>query len=180
MLRISGGQFKGHKIIVKSTKVKPTSELVRQAVFNSIDVENLRFLDLFCGTGIVGIEALSRGASFVCFIDNDYSLIQQLKDNINKLGIPQEKYKILKSNWETSINILEKENVKFDVVFLDPFYNFKDYKKLLDCLISIIDHKSIIILEHSSRTQIDLNSLELVSEKTYGETIIKFLTIPKF
>lgn len=176
MLRISGGQFKGHRIFVKSSKVKPTSEIVRQAIFNTIDIENLSFLDVFCGTGIVGIEALSRGASFVCFVDNDPSLIQQLRNNLSQLEIPQEKYKIIKSTWETSIKILEKENKKFDIVFLDPFYNFKEYQKLLESLHNIIHNHTVIILEHSTRATINIGNLVLMSEKIYGETAIKFLT----
>ncbi len=179
MLRISGGQLKGHKIFIKSSKVKPTSELVRQAIFNTVEVENLSFLDVFCGTGIVGIEALSRGASFVCFVDNDNSLIQQLKENLLKLEIHQEKYKIIKANWESSIKILEKENKKFDIVFLDPFYNFKDYQKLLNSLSPIIHPYSIIILEHSSRTKIELPQPILIDQKTYGETILKFISLTK-
>ncbi len=178
MIKISGGYLKGHQIRIKSNKVRPTSDVVKQAIFNSIDVDSTYFLDLFAGTGAVGIEALSRGAEFVCFIDSNYQLTHQIKLNLSSFKIDPKKYTVIHSTWEKGIKILEKENKKFDTIFIDPFYNFREYTKLLSVTQRILKESGLIILEHSTRTEIQIpEGLKIISSKTYGETSIEFITI---
>ncbi|MFN4245626.1 MAG: 16S rRNA (guanine(966)-N(2))-methyltransferase RsmD [Brevinematia bacterium] len=178
MLRISGGYLKGYQIHTKNKKVKPTSDLVRQAIFNSIDVTSSDFLDMFAGTGAVGIEAISRNAKFVCFVDNNFQLIQQIKSNLTSLKVDPEKYMVIHSTWEKGIKLLENKNKKFDIIFLDPFYSFNEYNKLLILIPKILKESGVIILEHSSRVEIDPpQELKIISSKTYGETTIKFFTL---
>ncbi|MCX8029613.1 MAG: 16S rRNA (guanine(966)-N(2))-methyltransferase RsmD [Brevinematales bacterium] len=178
MLRITGGYLKGRQIVVRSSHVKPTSEVVRQALFNIIDVSGVSFLDIFSGSGIIGIEALSRGANFVCFVDNDYSLMNQLKNNLSILGISKDRYLILEKSWDNAINFLKISNRRFDIIFADPFYNFSNYAKLIYKLKEVSKESSLLIIEHSSRNLIKLDSnVSVIDIKKYGET---FLTFVKF
>lgn len=178
MLRISGGYLKGRQISVRSKSVKPTSEVVRQAFFNLLDVSGISLLDLFSGSGIVGIEAISRGAKFVCFVDSDLSLIKQLKSNLEYLQVSPDKYRIIHSDWARGIKILAKESKRFDIIFADPFYNFIEYNKLIISLKDVLKENGIIIIESSSRNTFEIpEDFNLISSKNYGETIISFISI---
>ncbi len=176
MLRISGGSLKNRQIFVKDSKVKPTQEVVRQSLFNIVGVADTVFLDLFCGSGIVGIEAISRGARFVVFVDNNFSLCSQLRVNIQGLGIEKEKYRVLCSSWDKALKVLGAEGIKFDVSFVDPFYNFQEYDLLLKALKGVMRDEGIVVLEHSSRVQVDIpDGIKLISQRQYGETSLIFL-----
>jgi 16S rRNA (guanine966-N2)-methyltransferase len=178
VLRISGGTLKNRQIFVKDSKVKPTQEIVRQSLFNVIDVVDSVFLDIFCGSGIVGIEAISRGANFVVFVDNNFSLCNQLRRNLQNLGIEGEKYRVLCSTWDKVLKVLEAEGIKFDISFVDPFYNFQEYNLLLKTLKGVVREGGIVVLEHSSRVQVSIpEGIKLFSQKQYGETSLVFLEI---
>ncbi|MEN2998368.1 MAG: 16S rRNA (guanine(966)-N(2))-methyltransferase RsmD [Brevinematia bacterium] len=176
MLRISGGYLRNRRISVRNKSVRPTSEVVRQSIFNFIDVSNALFLDLFCGSGIVGIEAISRGAKFVCFVDNNPSLIKQLKSNLISLQIPQEGYRVICSSWERGIDILRNEGESFDLIFVDPFYDFADYRKVITLSSHILKRGGTIVLEHSSRKSLEVPSgFEIAFSRAYGETEVLLL-----
>ncbi len=176
MLRVSGGVFKNFKVNLQHKSVKPTSELVRLSLFNSIHIEGLSFLDMFCGSGIVGLEALSRGASFVCFVDKDPSLISLLSVILkDRLGVEKDRYRLIKASWEKGTDIIIKDGMVFDIVFADPFYDFKSYQSLLSKLSLLLRENSTIILETSSRVELTYPSnLTKIDEKVYGETTLHF------
>lgn len=176
-LRISGGELKGIRLNLKSNLVKPTSEMVRQSLFNIIDVRGLKFLDVFAGSGIVGIEALSRGAEYVCFIEKNFSLATQIKQNLERIKINTSKFKVIKSDWDKGFEILQRENTKFNIIFLDPFYNFEDYITLINRSKDLLQEEGTIILEMSSRNIISVfpslyKSLDI---RTYGDTSLLFI-----
>ncbi|MGC8766636.1 MAG: 16S rRNA (guanine(966)-N(2))-methyltransferase RsmD [Brevinematia bacterium] len=177
-LRISGGQLRGIRLSVKSNIVKPTSENVRQSLFNIIDVRGTKFLDVFAGSGIVGIEAISRGADFVCFIEKNYSLSNQINQNLSRISIEKTKFKVINSDWKKGFDILENEGIKFNIIFLDPFYNFEEYFNLVKDSKKLLEKKGTIILEASSRrisaiTQ-SLGGFDDI--RTYGDTSLVFIT----
>lgn len=177
MLRISGGYLKGRYIVVKNNSLKPTSEVVRQALFNSIDVASSSFLDMFCGSGIVGIEAISRGASYVCFVEKSNSLTRQLTKNLLSLGINNSSYSLITNTWSSAIKLLEMKNIKFDYIFADPFYDFKEYTDLILKLRALCHKNTIIIIEYSSRNKIEIpEDVRVIQSRTYGETKLDFLT----
>lgn len=178
MLRVSGGYLKGHQISVRSKALKPTLEIVRQSVFNLIEVRDVAFLDLFAGSGIVGIEAISRGASFVCFIDKDTSLVKQLRENLKLLRIEPPKYRIICEHWISGIKLLEKEEKKFNVIFADPFYDFDEYYKLMKTLTALLHGNGVVILEHSARVSIEVpEEFRIISSKVYGETRVEVIKL---
>lgn len=176
MLRISGGKFKNRQIFVKDLRVKPTQEIVRQSLFNMIDVSGCFFLDVFSGSGIIGIEAISRGTKFTTFIDNNFSLCKQLEKNLQKLEVNKESYRIICNSWEKGIDILETESISFDIIFVDPFYNFHNYDELIMSLTKVVKENGIIVVEYSSRSEIKTpENMKLITHKKYGETSLVFL-----
>ena len=139
-MRIISGSLKSKKILTnKNFQYRPTTSKNREAIFNTIS--NLKFfkqydilrdsvfLDMFCGSGIMGIEAISRGAKKVYFIDNNAEQLKLLTHNINLLNI-QEKTKIIRSD----IKFLPIADIKFDIIFIDPPYFFQDQKEQPDHL----------------------------------------------
>lgn len=175
---VSSGLYKGQEIIVPKKGVKPTSDKVRQAIINILQpyLYNSRFMDLFSGTGAVGIEALSNNASFVCFVENSEKMYMLLKKNLERI-IPTEKktfYKTVKHNaLNITSDIIKEEYGSFDIVFADPFYdNLKYYlDKLHEIAISFLKINGIFILEHSCKE--DFTKFKyFVNVKNYGDTCL--------
>jgi 16S rRNA (guanine966-N2)-methyltransferase len=180
MLRIIAGSFKGRLIKTpEGAKTRPTSSKVREAIFDILgkNIENLRFLDLYSGSGAVGIEALSRGASFALFVENDFDTAILLKDNLQALDLAS-RTQILQMPVENAfkkIGSLEKE---FHVAFLDPPYNEVSWQKVLNLLFEpgILAENGSAILEHGSRMKPVLPDCcrEMKSYK-YGDSSLLFV-----
>ena len=135
-MRIIGGEYRSRQIMMpKGVEIRPTQDKVRQAVFNILgDVNGKVVLELFAGSGAFGIEALSRGAKSVTFVDNNFSCIQTIKSNLESLDIPHSVYDLIRADAINVLARLGKQEEKFDIVFLDPPY----YKGLAKkCLINI-------------------------------------------
>ncbi len=124
-MRIIGGEYKSRSIAMpRGVEMRPTQDKVREALFNILgDITGKKILELFAGSGAFGIEAISRGAAGVTFVDNNFRCIQTIKSNIESLGVPKPKYTIIKGN---ALRIPGKflaparEFGKFDIIFLDP------------------------------------------------------------
>jgi 16S rRNA (guanine966-N2)-methyltransferase len=178
-MRITGGQAKGRLLAsLKGWNIRPTSDRVREAVFNLIgqDVTSFRVLDLFAGTGSLGIEALSRGASRALFIDNSVQSIKLIKKNLARSG-----YEPLGFVWKKDLtkglplkHPLLKE--KFDLIFLDPPYEKKMIPPLLGELSDrdILASPSIAVAESFKTETLPevLGKLQMVKSRIYGETKI--------
>jgi 16S rRNA (guanine966-N2)-methyltransferase len=125
-VRIVSGSARGKKLVPFSgQKIRPTSDRIREAVFSSLysrmgSLQGCRVLDLFAGTGAMGIEALSRGASFAVFVDNSLQAVRVIRENLENCGFP-EKARIIHREVFDSWQQLHEEG-PFDVVFLDPPY----------------------------------------------------------
>ncbi len=161
-MRIISGKFRGRKLIkFKKESIKPTKDKTRESIFNiiisyfnfknknNLPLQGLNVLDIFAGTGALGIEAISRGAKNVTFIEKSRDNLRILYKNIDHLKI-NEKVKVIKR----SIKNVKKINEKFDIIFLDPPYQMdlifkKTLKKILD--FKILKKKTLIILEHSKK-----------------------------
>jgi 16S rRNA (guanine966-N2)-methyltransferase len=168
-LIISSGEFKGRKIKApKGSVTRPSSSKCRQAVFNIYqDVEGLSFLDLFAGSGAMGIEALSRKASFVVFVDKDKESINTIKQNIQDLNLLK-KTNVLFSDVFISI---KKISDTFDIIFIDPPYKLYQEKSFLENLLSSIDNFGLlkkdgtVFLEAPSNIDLDLFKSENIKDK---------------
>ena len=171
-MRVSSGIYKGREINVPRSGVKPTSDKVRQAIMNILQnrIRGIRFLDLYCGTGSVGIEALSCGASYSVFVEDSNRVYRFLKQNLDEIIGDKSIYKTYCHN---ALNLSEilNSNENFDVIFADPFYRDADdhFEDLYKSAIPFLNTDGIFIIEHGSRT--DFSSFPLYSgSRDYGDT----------
>ena len=178
-MRITGGQAKGRLLAsLKGWNIRPTSDRVREAVFNLIgqDVSGFKVLDLFAGTGCLGIEALSRGAARALFIDNSIQSIKLIKKNLVRCGY-ESLGSVLKKDLTRGLprkHPLLKE--EFDLIFLDPPYEKKMIPPLLGELSDrdILASPSIAVAESFKTETLPevLGRFQMISFRTYGETKI--------
>ena len=181
-MRISGGTAKGRKVgnrkafVAKGDgdELRPTSAKVRQAVFNIVSgkIDECRFLDLYAGTGAVGIEALSRGARQAVFVENNAQRCSFIKDIAEKFGLAG-CASVVKAE---AAAFLKKSSLPFDIIFIDPPYASEELEnslRLIDTLLPLGEN-GIVIAEHSSRREPALNLSNLRFRKTYryGDTAL--------
>ena len=185
MINIIGGIKKRTKIEVPKYNVRPTSAQKRESIFSIIEsygkknnfniYEKINVLDLFAGSGALGLEAISRGAFFGYFIDNDFDSIRCLKNNCQKI-CKISNYKIINENiLETNFNKIKK---KISMVFIDPPYNINPFADVLLKLNSskILSKNFIIILEYSENLKIQIPPFfSMLIEKKYRKTRLSFL-----
>ena len=147
---------------------RPTMDRVKESLFAMIqdNITNSRCLDLFAGSGSLGIEALSNGASFCYFVDNNAEILNILKGNLNK--IKDSNYKVLHSHYKNALKYFSDNNVKFDLIFLDPPYKLNLINGILDFIYSndLLNDDGIIVCEFETE---NLNcKFKLIKEKKYG------------
>ena len=171
-IRITGGNLKGQKILFDfKTSLRPTSSKLKEVLFNWIQFElkNLQCLDVFAGTGSLGIEAISRGAKKTVFIESNKNNYQMLKKSIEKLDLKDKSMVIFRDGltWIKENNLSE-----FDLIFLDPPFNKNYEKKVLDILQKNRNLKSSckIYIEFSKFISIELpDSFKIYKEKIVGD-----------
>ena len=157
---------------LKGTKTRPTLDRYKETLFNTIQgyVPGARFLDIFAGTGSIGIEALSRGADSCLFIENDREAIKVINENL-KITHLEDRAEVMTSDALNGLVMIEKKG-PFDVIFMDPPYDRNMERRVLEYLTmsQMIDEDSLIIFEASLDTDISyLDDLgyDLVKEKHY-------------
>lgn len=171
MIKLTGGKYKGRSLKTSSSlNTRPTSAKVREALFNIIDsdLSGKIWLDLFAGSGAVGIEAYSRNAEKVTFIEKDYSALQIIKKNISLVNA-ENSAKLIKAD---ACNYILKTSDKFDYIFLDPPYIPIHYEKAFINLNrkSILNDQGILIVEHNSKYQLPDLSLTRLKSYKYGDS----------
>jgi len=180
-LRIIAGALKGKKLYsVLDTSIRPTADRLRESIFNILSqrVLDAVVLDLFAGTGALGIEAMSRGAESVVFVDNRKGALSVLKRNIDSCMLDQ-KTNIVKWNIIQNLNCLKSKKQNFDLVFLDPPYDKNMIKSTLFNLDKshALKKGACIVVEHSLFELIptDLFVFDLLDQRKYGKTLVSFL-----
>ena len=172
-MKVISGLLKGRNIEGYNIEgTRPTMDRVKESLFGMIQnhIKDSTFLDLFAGSGQIGIEAISNGASLCYFIDNNKEVIKVLNKNINNLNI-QKHTKVLLSDWKKSLNDFSNKNLKFDIIYVDPPYDYDVYEKILEKVSNqnLLNDNGIIILEHSNLKLKDTyNNLTLYKNKKYG------------
>lgn len=157
--------MKGRKVQpVPDPKTRYTSSMVRQALFSMVDVEGKSFLELFCGSAVVSLEAISRGANKVVAVDVSKLAVKVAKQNAEKLGV---QLTVLCMDFR---RFLQKNSERFDVTFLDPPYGLG----LIDEALRLLVEKNVsdtIVVEKSKKESIVVpEGLEVLKERTYGDT----------
>lgn len=179
-MRVITGKSKGSKLIApKGLHTRPTSDKVKEAIFNILgDIPNKsQVLDLFAGSGNIGIEFLSRGANTCYFIDNDINSIKSIKDNLERTRLIEQAF-IYKNTAEKALNILSSKGIVFDFIFLDPPYEKEIIVPILEKISNnkILSNKGTIIIEHESKLLLPeyINDLIKKDFRKYGGTTISF------
>ncbi len=181
-IRISGGYLKGRRFSVeKSPTLRPTMESTRLTIFSvlnssskSINEESV-FIDLYSGTGIMGFEALSRGAKKVIFVEKNKNLCTKISDNLDKFDLST-KSEIICSPVYSFLNF---KNIKASHIFADPPYRFKEYNKILQQieLNQFLNNNGVIMLEMDNKSNEFIYQKELydVDDRSKGGTKIIFI-----
>ncbi len=155
-MRVIAGSAKRLQLkTVKGMETRPTTDRIKETLFNMIQQELLdcRFLDLFSGSGAIGIEALSRGASRAVFVENNPAAVSCIRDNLKTTRL-EERASVRSEDVFRALDRLEGSGEQFDVIFMDPPYRLDLEKKVLEKLkdSSVADEKTLIIVEASLDT----------------------------
>jgi 16S rRNA (guanine(966)-N(2))-methyltransferase RsmD len=179
-MRIIGGDAKGRRIYSpKNSKIRPTSDGIKESLFNILqEVSGKSFLDLFAGCGNVGLEALSRGAAKVVFVEKNPVMVNAIKRNLLELGI-NNKYQILETEAAKGIKKLQRKGEKFDFLFADPPYEKGFIREIFQYLGEgeMISSDGVAIFQHSVREDIPgtlTGTFMLTDQRRYGDTRISF------
>ncbi len=147
-IRITGGSLRGHQISGPSGRIRPTAARVRQVIFDILgDIVGLSFCDLYAGTGAVGIEAVSRGASYVEFVESDRRAARNIAATIDRLDLPSKTARIRP---ETVARWLSSAPATFDIIFADPPYlegSANELARLLPQILKCLSPNGIFILQ---------------------------------
>jgi 16S rRNA (guanine966-N2)-methyltransferase len=167
-MNIIGGIAKGHKIYAPDS-IRPTRGKVREALFSIIDVNGKAFLDLFAGSGAVGIEALSRGAARAVFVERSRKAATYIKRNLEKTNLEGE---IINKSASATLESIEDT---FDFIFMDPPYKTELIMKTLRKIDVVLKKDSTIIVECPSKGELEYNGFKTIKSKVYGDTSLTFL-----
>ena len=168
-MNILSGRYKGIEIKTsKSLSYRPTSSKVRKSIFDILgNLQGLSVLDIFAGSGILGFEAASRGASILTFVDNNRKVIKLIKENSHKLNNEVKSY-VCCSQWDRFL----KQKNQYDIIFADPPYGKIDIDQLTKKCFSSLLNNGRFILESSKRDNIPPGGVS----KNYGDTIVTIWT----
>jgi 16S rRNA (guanine966-N2)-methyltransferase len=168
-VRVVAGEFKGRRLVApRGTRTRPTADRVREALFSMLgDVSGARVLDLYAGSGALGIEALSRGAESALFVERDARAVDALRRNLDATGARGEVRK------QDVVRFLGRPEGTFDLVFCDPPYDGAPAAAaaLAAALPALLDEDARIVTESDKRNPL-LLPLPLEVERTYGDTRI--------
>lgn len=173
-IRIIGGYYGGQQIEApKNRRTHPMSERIRNALFNSLagEMADAEVLDVFAGTGAIGLEALSRGAKSVTFVERDRTAQRYLTRNVAKIGV-EEKTKIIRTTVASWLGT--KEPQLFDIIFADPPYHDVQFSTV-DRIFDLLKPGGIMVLSHPGRGEVPTKTgVVVVDNRSYGNAYLTF------
>ncbi len=182
-MRIISGSARGRRLHAPpDLRVRPTADRVKESLFNILtvllgDFAGLRVLDIFAGTGNLGMEALSRGAGHAVFIDSHKASVALIMKNLRMLGF-EERSRVLEKDALAGMRFLEEKEAPFHLVFMDPPYRKGLAKEALEYLTTsaLIDDDSLVVAESSSRETLpaEFGVLRQFDRRVYGDTALHF------
>ena len=186
-MRIIGGKYKGLKLLPPDGNIiRPTSDRLKESLFSiissnkyKIKIDSSNVLDICSGTGSLGIEAFSRGAHSVIFIDKDYGSINLINKNIARLKIGDQFKDNVKIIRDEAIKALKKVNKIFQIVLIDPPYNTNITEKCLFKLkeLNLINQQSYIFAESSKTEDFNYYGYQILDIKIYGNSKLTVLKL---
>jgi len=175
---ITAGIYKGRKVTAPDEKiVRPTLSKIRESIFSClfsiIDFEGKNFLDMFAGSGIMGLEALSRGFKLTVALEKNPKVAKVLKENYENIKL---KPNLIVGD---SLKLLPKLKEKFDVIYLDPPYFSGIYEESLKKILetNILNKDGIVVLEHVNSVDWETLGFKLIKQKKYADKFITFLEL---
>lgn len=187
MLRISSGSAKNRRLKVPDIEgMRAVQEKARHSIFSSIGtrLENSTCLDLFSGSGVMGIEALSRGAKSCDFVDENPMAVRTIIENLKNCGFDDEKssdniaFDVYRSQ---SVKFIANNDKKYDFIFVDPFYEDHSHKFLIKNLGEVLNNNGLVFFLHGKDLNIngmlEGSNLKLESERRFGKSFISILNL---
>lgn len=181
-MRVISGSARGRRLNApQDHRIRPTSDRIKEALFSIIislcgDISGFRVLDIFCGTGSLGIEALSRGAASAVFVDNHRNSISLVRANLESTGLAS-KGEVIVAEASASLERIAVMGLKFDLVLADPPYNKGMPLTLLTGLISLdlLAEGGVVVIETSSHEGLqEMDGFTLFNRRVYGDTALSF------
>ena len=177
-MRITSGSLKGRRLKSPGRlKIRPPLDQLKQSVFNILagEIEGKEVLDLFAGTGSFGLEALSRGAARVVFVDFSFKACRLLKENLKILN-SEEKVSVLCRKVNQTLEDFAVKGIKFELVFVDPPFLANLCQKTLDKLMEteLLSRPALVVIHHHFKENVESSSadLELVKQRKFGDNLV--------
>jgi len=179
-LRVIAGEAKGRRLKApKGHATRPTSDRTKEALFNIIGgrIINAKFLDLYAGTGAIGIEAISRGAEWLVLVENNPRAVRVIMENLQLTGLA-DRAEIMSQEAHRAVKMLSARDKKFDIIFMDPPY----MKGFIERGLAEISEGKLLapgglIITESSKLDVlpeEVGNLRLVRKEKYGDTVLSF------
>ena len=189
-MRIIAGKAKGRTLVAPKVRIlSPTTDRVRESLFNILDVDGKSFLDLYAGAGTVGLEAASRGASRVVFVESNRACTEAIRANIERCGFLNmplagdavQDVEMIDCPAERALRLLGHKGERFDVIFADPPYEQSQAGEALRLIRSLLllAEGGVVVVQHGSREDIPAarEGFRVDDERRYGETQLSFLRL---
>ena len=175
-MRIIAGTLKGRRLVTPGFEgLRPTADKLRETLFNVIAgrVQDSTVLDGFAGTGAIGLEALSRGAAHVTFVDPDPRAVALIHENLQRCGVAA-RSRVIKARFIDASSQLTR--APFDLILLDPPYNERDFPGVIQAAARLIEPNGLVVLEHARRSAVPVTSGALTSVRTLvsGDSALTF------
>jgi 16S rRNA (guanine(966)-N(2))-methyltransferase RsmD len=184
-MRITGGSLRGRLLRAPAGRAtRPTSSKVRQAIFNILGerITGARVLDLFAGSGALGIEALSRGAQFAAFVESSPGAARAIAGNVEELEL-RDRALVARDSASGGLERLSEAGERFDVVFLDPPYAGHAAANALAAIADsgVLAPDAVVVVEHTKRLKLSdrFGSLALVLSRRYGDTSVSVFALSR-
>lgn len=183
MPRVVSGRYRGTVLAApKGDNTRPTTDKVKEALFSIIQtrVPGSVFLDLFSGTGQIGIEAVSRGAERAVLVEKNGGALNIIRQNLAKIRADEDEIKVMKNSAEGALELLAAKGEKFDIIFMDPPYKIAGEQAIKAAALikkhGLLSEDGILIVEHSDEFPLMLEDMALEHYRScsYGITVITF------
>lgn len=192
-MRVIAGKARGTRLgALKGASIRPTLDRVKESFFNKVGqtLEGVVFLDLFAGTGSMGIEALSRGAEKVVFVEHDhraqnliYSNLERCHFGPDEIDSEEKNWVMLKSDALHALQVLQERGYRFDIVYVDPPFADDLYEKCLQTLArsDLLTESSLVVAEHHHKNALDekYDKLTRQSERKLGDSCLSYYQLSK-